>query len=103
MADFRAVAERVNQKHIISSKIVNTFIIPTMEILFLYWTIIFLEAIESKFVVNAFTIGYHENISTIFITQNLFFSGKFARSIALNCSHYILMRNHNLDQIEVLG
>ena len=44
-----------------------------MEILFLYWTIVFfLEAIESKFVVNAFTKGRHVNISTIFITQNLF-------------------------------
>ena len=63
----------------------------------------FLEANESKFVVNAFTKGRHENISTIFITQNLFFSGKFARSIALNCSHYILMRNRDLGQIEVLG
>ena len=63
----------------------------------------FLEAIESKFVVNAFTKGRHENISTIFITQNLFFSGKFARSIALICSHYILVRNRDLGQIEVLG
>ena len=63
----------------------------------------FLEAIESKFVVNAFTKGRHENISTIFITQNLFFSGKFTRSIALNCSHYILMHNRDLGQIEVLG
>ena len=32
-----------------------------------------------------------------------FFSGKYARSIALNCSHYILMRNRDLGQIEVLG
>ena len=63
----------------------------------------FLEAIESKLVVNAFTKGHHENILTIFITQNLFFSGKFARSIALNCSHYILMSNRDLGQIEVLG
>ena len=63
----------------------------------------FLEANESKFVVNAFTKGRHENISTIFITQNIFFSGKFARSIALNCSHYLLMRNRDLGQIEVLG
>ena len=56
----------------------------------------FLEANESKYVANAFTKGRHENISTIFITQNLFFSGKFARSIALNCSHYILMRTRDL-------
>ena len=35
--------------------------------------------------------------------KTYFFSGKFARSIALNCSHYILMCNRDLGQIEVLG
>ena len=63
----------------------------------------FLEAIESKFVVNALTKGRHENMSTIFIIQNLSFCGKFASSIVLNCSHYILIQNRDLGQIEVLG
>ena len=63
----------------------------------------FLEAVENKNVVDAFTKGRHQHISTIFITQNLFFSGKHARNIGLNCSHYILMRNRDLAQIETLG
>ena len=63
----------------------------------------FIEACESKFVTEAFTAGRHSNISVIFITQNVFHSGKFSRSISLNCSHYILMRNRDLGQIEVLG
>ena len=63
----------------------------------------FLEAVQTKYVVDAFTKGRHKNISIIFITQNLFAPGKFSRSIALNCSHYILMKNRDLGQIETLG
>ena len=63
----------------------------------------FIEAVQTKFVVDAFTKGRHKNISIIFITQNLFQPGKFSRSIALNCSHYILMRNRDLSQVENLG
>ena len=68
----------INDKLHISSEIVNPFDYTydgnTLYIL----DDCFLEAIKSKFVVNAFTKGRHENFSTIFITQNLFFSGKFA-------------------------
>ena len=64
---------------------------------------LFLEAVDNKHVVNAFTKGRHSNISVLFIVQNLFFQGKFARNIALNASHYILMRNRDMSQIENLG
>jgi len=64
---------------------------------------IFLEAVENKHVVDAFTKGRHLNISTIFITQNLFFSGKYARNISLNCSHYILLKQRDLNQVQCLG
>ena len=93
----------INEKLHISSEIVNPFDYSYNGNTLFILDDCFLEAIESKFVVNAFTKGRHENISTIFITQNLFSSGKFARSIALNFSHYILMRNRDLGQIEVLG
>lgn len=63
----------------------------------------FLEASDNKFVTQAFTAGRHSNISVIFITQNVFHSGKFSRSISLNCSHYILMKNRDIGQIETLG
>lgn len=63
----------------------------------------FIEACDNKFVTQAFTAGRHSNISVIFITQNVFHSGKFSRSISLNCSHYILMRNRDIGQIEMLG
>ena len=95
--------EYINQKLHVSSEILNPFEYTYSGSILYILDDCFLEAIESKFVVDAFTKGRHENISTIFITQNLFFSGKFARNIALNCSHYILMRNRDLGQIEVLG
>ena len=95
----------INEKLHISSEIVNPFDYSYNGNTLFILDDCFLEAIESKFVVNDFTKGRHEDISTIFITQNLFFSFKFARGrpIALNCSHYILMRNRDLGQIEVLG
>ena len=64
---------------------------------------LFIEAVENKYVTQAFTRGRHHKISIIFITQNMFYSGKYARNIAVNCSHYILMRNRDLNQIDVLG
>ena len=63
----------------------------------------FLEASQNKYVVDAFTKGRHSNISIIFITQNLFFSGRHARNISLNASHYILTKNRDRGQVEVLG
>ena len=63
----------------------------------------FLEASQNRYVVDAFTKGRHSNISIIFITQNLFFSGKHARNISLNASHYILTKNRDIGQVELLG
>ena len=64
---------------------------------------IFIDAVQSKYVVDAFTKGRHANLSTILITQNLFFSGKYARNISLNATHYLLLRQRDLNQIECLG
>ena len=64
---------------------------------------IFIDAVQSKYVVDAFTKGRHSNLSTILITQNLFFSGKYARNISLNATHYLLLRQRDLNQIECLG
>lgn len=64
---------------------------------------LFMEASDNKFVTEAFTAGRHSKISVILITQNVFHSGKFSRSISLNCSQYVLMKNRDVGQIEVLG
>ena len=56
----------INQKLIISSEIVNPFDYTYNGNTLFILDDCFLEAIESKFVINAFTKGHHENISTIY-------------------------------------
>ena len=64
---------------------------------------IFLEAAENKTVANAFIKGRHHSLSVIMVTQNAYFQGKFARTISLNCTHYILLRMRDLSQVECLA
>lgn len=40
-----------------------------------------------------------KNISCIFISQNLFQPGKYARTISLNCTNFVLFRNPRERQI----
>ena len=63
----------------------------------------FLTSANSQTVVNSFTKGRHNNLSVIMITQNIFFPGKYSRTITLNTSHYILMKNRDIYQVECLG
>lgn len=49
---------------------------------------------QNKAVANLFTRGcHHQNISVIFITQNLFHQGRYSRDISLNFSHLCLLKN----------
>ena len=95
--------EEINGKLTVSNQILNPFDYSYIGNILFILDDCFLEAIENKSVVDAFTKGRHKNISTILITQNLFFGGKHSRNISLNCSHYILMRNRDMGQIETLG
>lgn len=61
------------------------------------------SAVQSPIVLDAFIKGRHENLSCILITQNVFFTGKYARDISLNASHYILLRSRDVAQIETLA
>ena len=45
--------------------------------------------------------NHHRNISTLFLSQNLFQKGRFAREISLNCHYFVLMKNlRDINQIE---
>ena len=96
--------EEIGSKLTVSSEILNPFeyVFHNENLLFILDDC-FLEAVENKNVVDAFTKGRHKNISTIFITQNMFFTGKHSRNVSLNCSHYLLLRNRDMGQIETLG
>lgn len=49
---------------------------------------------QNRNVANLFTRGcHHQNISVIYITQNLFHQSRYARDISLNFSHICLMNN----------
>lgn len=93
----------INPKLTVSSEILNPFDYAYSGGILFILDDCFLEAVQDKNVVNAFTKGRHKKISSIFITQNLFFSGKHSRTISLNCSHYILLKNRDMNQIETLG
>jgi hypothetical protein len=60
------------------------------------------EVIENKSLLNLFTVGsHHKKISTIFLTQNIYEKGKYARTISLNCHYMVLFKNLR-DQSQVL-
>jgi hypothetical protein len=63
----------------------------------------FIEAANNDIVSNIFTKGRHENISVVLLVQNVFMKGKHSRNISLNTSHFILLKQRDLGQLECLG
>lgn len=56
--------------------------------------------IGNKSLANLLTRGsHHQNISVIFITQNLFQQGKYARTISLNLTH-LCIKNNPRDRLQ---
>jgi hypothetical protein len=52
------------------------------------------EAVNSKETLNLFTKGsHHQNISVLFISQNIFFQGRYSRTISLNTDYIILFKS----------
>ncbi|KAG0712166.1 hypothetical protein GWK47_019074 [Chionoecetes opilio] len=62
-----------------------------------------LRAVNDETVANVFIKGRHLGISAIMISQNLFMQGRYARSISLNCTHFLLLKQRDLGQIGTLG
>lgn len=82
------------------SKIHNVTFIQGMEINFTDNKIPTLVIIDDQMsdvndkVVDWFTRGcHHDNISLVFITQNMFFPDKKFRTASLNCNYLVLFRN----------
>ena len=60
------------------------------------------EVVDDKNVLNLFTVGsHHRKISVIFLTQNVYEKGKYARSISLN-SHYLILFKNRRDQAQIM-
>lgn len=64
---------------------------------------VYLKAMQSQTVVDAFIKGRHSKLSVVMITQNLFMKGPYARDISLNATHFILLQMRDLGQVECLA
>lgn len=63
------------------------------------------EVAADKRMADLFTkVSHHENISVIFIVQNIFFQAKFMRTISINTHYFFLLKNpRDRSQIMAFG
>ena len=62
------------------------------------------EVVSSKTVLDLFTrYAHHRSLNVLFLTQNIFQQGKYARTISLNCHYLVLMKQRDESQIIRLG
>ena len=62
------------------------------------------QVTKSEDLLFLFTVSaHHRCCSVIFLTQNLFMPGKFARSISLNCHYVIMFRNFRDNRSVISG
>jgi hypothetical protein len=63
------------------------------------------QVVDDKNILNLFTVGsHHRKNSLIFLTQNIYENGKYARTISLNIHYFILFKNRrDQEQIMHLG
>ena len=60
------------------------------------------QVIEDRNVLNLFTVvSHHRKVSIIFLTQNVFEKGKYARSISLN-AHYLIVFKNRRDEAQIM-
>ena len=63
----------------------------------------FEQANKSEIVSKVFTAGRHKKCSTIFLVQNLMGNGPQRRTISLNCTHFIFLRQRDIRQIQYIA
>ena len=51
------------------------------------------SASGNQLVENLFTNGRHLNLSVVFVSQNLFYTGKKCRTISLNSTYIVVFKN----------
>ena len=60
-------------------------------------------ALQNESTLNMFTYGRHYDLSIILNCQSLFSNNKYSRDVSLNATHFILMKQRDLNQIDVLA
>ena len=63
------------------------------------------KIVTSKEILHLFTVmSYNRFITVLYICQNLYQLGKYARTISLNCANFVLFRNpRDTRQINLLS
>lgn len=63
------------------------------------------SVVKSESAQRLFVRGsHHKNITVVYINQNMFYQGKCARTISLNCHYLALFKNpRDFSQIQLLG
>lgn len=93
----------ISSKLVVSNEIVDPLVDTNpLDKILLVLDDMYLKAMRSPTVVDAFIKGRHSNLSVIMITQNLFMKGPYARDISLNATHFLLLRMRDLAQVECL-
>lgn len=66
---------------------------------------LFPQIVDNQRMQDLFCVGsHHENLTVIFLVQNLFVRGKVMRTISLNCHYFILLKNRrDVQQINTLA
>lgn len=92
--------EQVDQVEIVRNDDFNAFLEHDglSHILIIFDDIIY-QPKKLKHATEVFIKGRHKNISSIFLTQNIFLPNKDYRCISLNSTHVILMRMRDIRQI----
>ena len=58
-----------------------------------------MDASSVKTIANVFCKGRHANISSVYLNQSLFHANPFRRTIALNATHFLILRMRDVSQI----
>lgn len=70
----------------------------TGSILIIYDDVIYKKKLVER-AAELYIRGRHYKVSTIFLSQNLFYNDKNFRIIALNCTHIVIFRTRDIKQI----
>ena len=62
-----------------------------------------MDNISMKIIGNVFCRGRHSNISSIYINQSLYHNNPYHRTIALNSTHFLILRLRDINQLRYFG
>ena len=62
-----------------------------------------MDNVSMKIIGNVFCRGRHSNISSIYLNQSLYHNNPYHRTIALNSTHFLILRLRDINQLRYFG